>query len=173
MCVALAPMLTFALSAASAVVGYMGQQQQYKAAMAQKIENDRAAAEAARHRYDSINNSLNSEQKKASSENLEGQIAGLQARSKAKTAAGEAGLQLSGLSVEALLSDFTGQQERYLGKIDQNYQTTLTAYEDEKKGAYDTARARINSVAMPTKPSFAGAALRIADAGLGLYKSTL
>lgn len=168
MCVAAVPLLTFALSAASAVVGYMGQQQQYKAAMQQKIENDKAAAEAARNRYRSINNSLNSEQKKASAEGLDAAVSGLEARGTAKVAAGEAGLQLSGLSVNALLNDFHGQEERYLGRIDQNYQTTLMAYEDEKTGAYDTARARINSMAMPVKPSFAGAAIRIADAGIGL-----
>ncbi len=164
MCVAAMPLLTFALSAASAVVGYMGQQQQYQAQMAQKIENDRAAAEAARNRYESISKSLLSERKKAAGEANEAQIEGLKARSKARVASGEAGV--SGLSVDALLNDFSGQEERYLGRIDQNYDTTKFAYEDEKRGAYDTARARINSMATPVKPSFAGAAIRIGQSAI-------
>ncbi|CAA2141610.1 hypothetical protein [Hyphomicrobium sp. ghe19] len=171
MCVAAMPLLMFGLSAASAVVGYMGQQQQYAAAAAQKSENDRAAADAARNRYESISKSLSSEQKKASSESMDAQTEALKARSKARVAAGEAGV--SGLSVDALLSDFSNQEERYLGRIDQNYQTTRAAYQDERTGAYDTARARINSMATPVKPSFAGAALRIGQAGVDSYSQYL
>lgn len=170
MCVAAVPLLTFALSAASAVAGYMGQQQQYEAQMAQKRENDRAAADSARKRYESIATSLKGEQSKASGEMLDAQTEALKARSKAKVAAGEAGV--SGLSVDALLSDFSGQEERYLGRIDQNYNTTAAAYQDEREGAYDTARQRINSMATPVKPSFAGAAIRIGQAGIDAYSST-
>jgi hypothetical protein len=164
MCVAALPLLGFAFSAASAVVGYMGEQQQYKAAMAQKVENDKAAADAARNRYESISKSLTSEQKKASGDEMDAKLDALRARSKARVSAGEAGV--SGLSVDALLSDFSTQEERYLGRVDQNYQTTRDAYQDERIGAFDTARARINSVGTPTKPNFLGAALRIGAAGV-------
>ena len=167
MCVAAIPLLGFALSAASAVAGFMGQQAEYKAAMAQKQENDRAAAEAARNRYKAIQNSLRSEQKKATGESMEASKEALKARSRAKVAAGEAGI--SGLSVDALLSDFKSQEDMYLGRIDQNYSTTFMSFEDEKVGAYDTARARINSMATPVKPSFLGTGIRIASAGLELF----
>lgn len=171
MCVAAVPLLTFALSAASAVAGYMGEQQQYKAAMAQKVENDRAATDAARNRYESISKSLTSEQKKASGDEMDAKLDALRARSKARVAAGEAGV--SGLSVDALLSDFSTSEERYLGRVDQNYQTIRDSYQDERNGAYDTARARINSVATPTKPNFLGAAIRIGSAGVGSYSDYL
>jgi hypothetical protein len=167
MCVAAMPMLTFALSAASAVVGYMGQMQSYKAQQQQYMENARAAQEAARNRYKAIQNTLRSEQRKSTNESMDASKDALKARSSARVAAGEAGV--AGLSVNALLSDFASQEEAYLGRIDQNYDTVFMSYEDEKTGAFDTARARINSVSQPVKPSFLGAAVQIGQAGVQLY----
>lgn len=172
MCVAAPGLLAgmqFVLSAASAVVGYQAQMAQYEAQMAQWKANQEAADLAARQRYQSINNSLASEQQKVTAEMVDAQREGLRARSRARAAAGEAGV--AGLSVDHLLSDFYFQEYDYLSRLETNYDTAFMAYEDEKFENYDRAIARKNSIPYPTKPSFAGAAIRIMSGGLDAFSS--
>ena len=104
----------------SAVVGYMGQQQQYEAQKQQYQNNREASNKAAVNTYTSQQNRALQERKAASQETQNLNIEAMRGRSTAEVAAGEAGV--TGLSVDALINDYYGQQGRYERTLSNNYQ---------------------------------------------------
>jgi outer membrane PBP1 activator LpoA protein len=158
---------SFAMSAASQVVGFQAQGQQYEAQQ-QHYENNRAAAnKAAVETYASTQNRILQEQAAASDEAQKLNIESAKGRATAHVAAGEAGV--AGLSVDALIGDFYGQQGRYERTLDNNLQMQSDYLRGEMDATTAQAEGRINSVDQGTPPSFADAALRIVGGGLDAY----
>jgi len=157
----------FALSAASAVVGYQAQQQQYEAQQQYYKNNREAANKAAVNTYASNQNRALQERAAASQELQKTNTDALRARSTAEVAAGEAGV--TGLSVDALIADYYGQEGRYERTLDNNYQMNADYLRGEMDATQAQAEGRINSVEQGQKPSFADAAIRILGGGLEAY----
>ncbi|WP_132413098.1 hypothetical protein [Neorhizobium sp. S3-V5DH] len=159
----------FAMGAASSIVGYMGQQAQYEQQQ-QIYENNRQEAnKAAVDTYASTQNRILQERAAASNEAQKINIDAAKGRATASVAAGEAGV--AGLSVDALISDYYGQQGRYERTLSNNMQMQ----EDYLVGEMDATRAqaagRINSVDQGTPPSFLDAAIRIGSSALDGFTS--
>lgn len=149
----------FALSAASAVTGFMGQQQQYEVQQQHYRNNREAANRAAVNTYASNQNRALQERKAASQEVQNLQTEAMRGRATAEVAAGEAGV--TGLSVDALIADYYGQEGRYERTLSNNYQMQADYLRGEMDATMAQAEGRINSVDQGQKPSFADAAIRI------------
>jgi hypothetical protein len=157
----------FALSAAGTVAGFVGQSQQAEAQQEYYKNNRDAANKAAVNTYAANQNRALQERKAASQETQQLQTDAVRARSTAEVAAGEAGV--SGLSVDALIGDYYGQQGRYERTLDNNYQMQADYLRGEMDATQAQAEGRINSVQQGQKPSFADAAIRILGGGLDAY----
>ena len=157
----------FAISAASTVAGFAAQQQQYEAQQQQYKNNRDAANKAAVNNYAANQHRQVQETAAASQEKQNLQMEGMQARSTALTAAGEAGV--TGLSVDALIADYYGQEGRYERTLDNNHQMQADYLQGETEAVRAQTEGRINSVDQGQKPSFAGAAIRILGGGLDAY----
>lgn len=154
----------FALSAASTVAGFMGQQQQYEAQQQYYKNNREAANKAAVNTYASNQNRALQERAAASQQLQQLNTDAMRGRATAEVAAGEAGV--TGLSVDALVADYYGQQGRYERTLDNNYQMNADYLRGEMDATQAQAEGRINSVQQGQKPSFADAAIRILGGGL-------
>lgn len=168
MCIMMAPVvlagLQFAVSAASTVVGFMGQQQQYEAQKQMYKENAKNAQQMARDQYAHTQNRWIQERSAAAMEKQNAGIDAIEARATAAAAAGEGGV--IGNSVASLIGNYFAKQGRYNDAVDQNYQMSrdyLWASMDQTK---NQAQSQINSMPKPVKPSFLDAAIRIAGQGL-------
>lgn len=151
-------------SVGGAVVGFMGQQQQYEAQKQMYKQNIKNAQQTARDQYAHTQNRWVQERNAASLEKQNTNIQAVEARATATAAATEGGVQ--GNSVDQLLASYWGKQGRFNDSIDQNYQMSrdyLWASMDQTK---NQTQSQINSMPKPVKPSFLDAAIRIAGAGL-------
>ncbi|MER8505694.1 hypothetical protein NKH91_06120 [Mesorhizobium sp. M0894] len=157
----------FALSAASTVAGFVGQQQQYEAQQQYYRNNREAANKAAVNTYAANQNRALQERKAASQEQQNLNVEAMRGRATAEVAAGEAGV--TGLSVNALIADYYGQQGRYERTLDNNYQMQADYLRGEMDATQAQAEGRINSVQQGQRPSFADAAIRIMGGGLDAY----
>lgn len=160
----------FAISAASTVAGFVQQQNEADAQNERYRDNALAANKAAATKYASQQNRALQERKAAGQEQEKLQTQGLKARSTAEVAAGQAGV--TGLSVDALLADFYGQEGRHERTLDTNYQMQADYLRGELDATQSQAESRINSVQQAEGPSFAGAAIRILGSGLDAFSST-
>lgn len=158
---------SFIMSAASAVAGFAQQQAQYKAQQQRYENNKKASNAAAVNRYASQQNQDIQERKAASEEKQKLNIKAAKARATAQTAAGEAGV--TGLSVDALVNDFYGEEGRHERTLDNNYAMKHDYIRGEMDVTEANTASRINSVSQGIKPSFAGAAIRILGAGVKAF----
>lgn len=164
MCMMVLPMLTLALGAGQAIMGYQAQQQAASRQNQYYAQNAEAANAAVVNQYAATQNQRLEERSSADQDKMQGDIAAMKARGSAVTAAGESGV--SGLSVDALVNDYYGQQGRHNESIDTNYQMKsdyLTAQMDQQNAQ---ATSRINSVQRAAPPSFADALLRIGGSAI-------
>lgn len=175
--------LSLAISATSAIAGLAGSissvnaQADYQRDLA--IERQRQIdenAELARKSYEintaQIDKATQQAQEAAGEKVFENRIDALKARSTASVAAGEAGV--SGLSVQALLDDFSAQEGRFNSAVRRNLEGEQAQGESDKAAAQALAEGRIQSVtpfiAAPIEsPDYFGAALRIGQAGVDYY----
>jgi len=154
----------FAMSAGSAVMGFGAQQSEYEAQQ-QNYKNNRIEANrAAVDQYASTQNRQLQEAKASSQDLQDLNREALQGRATANVAAGEAGV--TGLSVDALINDYYGQEGRQERTLSNNYQMTIDGLRDEMTGTQRQAEGRINSVPQGQKPSFASTAINILGGGL-------
>lgn len=168
MCLMVAPALMAGLSlvsgVASAVVGFMGQQQAYEAQNQMYKQNIKNAQQTARDQYAHTQNKWIQERNAASLEKQNANIDVASAAATAEAAGVEGGV--SGNSVSQLVASYYGKSGRFNDTVDQNYQMNrdyLWASMDQTK---NQTQSQINSVPKPQKPSFLDAAIRIAGAGL-------
>lgn len=157
----------FAMSAVSAVAGFAAQQQQAEAQNQHYRNNRDAANKAAVNSYAANQNRALQERKAASQEQQNLQTDAMRARSTATVAAGEAGV--TGLSVDALIADYYGQEGRYERTLSNNYQMQAEYLRSEQEVTRAQAEGRINSVQQAQPPSFADAAIRIFGGAIDAY----
>ena len=150
------------LSAASTVAGVYGQQQQVKAQNAYNDQQAKNAMEAYKANLAQTNLMQSQEHAAATQKINENNRAAEAAKAKALVSAGESGI--SGLSVDTLLADLSGEQARYNESVNQNYQNASMAIDNQRTNAQVTAASQINSLKTPQSPDYLGAALRIGTA---------
>jgi hypothetical protein len=167
---------SLAVSAASAVAGVVGQQQSASAqAKADAINRENAETEADNAFNLSTtqeNVRLLQEGEEKSQAQFHNALDAKKARSTAIVAAGEAGV--SGVSVDALLADFSASEGRYSDALQHRFENETVQSHFNMKG-YDASRtSRINAASTAKayrQPDYFGAALRIGGAALDSYGS--
>ncbi|WP_299316649.1 hypothetical protein [uncultured Halomonas sp.] len=150
------------LTAASTAAGLYGQQQQAKAQNAYNDQQAKNTMEAYRANLAQTNLMQSQEQAAASQKINENNRAAEAAKAKALVSAGESGI--SGLSVDALLADLSGEQSRYNESVNQNYENASMAIDNQRKNVQINAASQINQLKTPQSPDYLGAALRIGQA---------
>lgn len=83
---------------------------------------------------------------------------------KAVAAGGATGV--SGNSVEALLGDLSGVQTRYNNSIQTNFDSSVSALENQRLNVYSNAASTINGLKTPAQPDYISAGLKLAQAGV-------
>lgn len=105
------------------------------------------------------------DEKQAKQKIAQNQKQAIQARSRAKTAAGEAGV--SGLSVDALLGDFERQEAEFKDSVRENLGNRNQQRHQEALAAGTRLQSRQNSVQPVSRPSLIGTGLQIAGSAVG------
>ena len=152
----------FVLNVASTVAGVEGQRQQAKAQNAYNEQQAKNAMEAYRANLEQTNLMQSQEHAAATQKVNENNRAAEAAKATARVSAGESGI--SGLSVDTLLADLSGEQARYNESVNQNYQNASMALDNQRTNAQVNAASQINSLKTPQSPDYLGAALRIGQA---------
>ena len=160
MCEPTAAMLV--LNVASTVAGVYGQQQQAKAQNAYNDQQAKNAMAAYRANLEQTNLMQSQEHAAATQKVNENNRAAEAAKATALVSAGESGI--SGLSVDALLANLSGEQARYNESVNQNYENASMAIDNQRTNAQVNAASQINSLKTPQSPDYLGAALRIGQA---------
>jgi hypothetical protein len=154
--------ITAGLAIASAVGGVYAQRQM---ANAQEDYNQKQYANTMQAFRDNIaqtNLMQDQEHAQAVQQKTINNMQAAKALSTAAVSAGESGV--SGLSVDALLSDLAGQRDRYNESVDTNYQNASAAIDNQRRNISTQAASQINSLRTPQMPDYLGAGLRIATA---------
>lgn len=159
--------ITAAVSAASSVVGFMGQQEAAAEQNRAHAENRRNALMAFENNNLQSNLRIAQEQEAASQERFKTSQEARAARARTQVAAGEMGV--SGNTVDILLQDIVDAEDRSIGNTNKNLDWSVAQLEAGKKGQSYQALDRINSMQRGKKPSFAALGLSIANAGLNSY----
>ena len=150
------------LQVASTLAGVEGQRQQAKAQNAYNDQQAKNAMEAYRANLAQTNLMQSQEHAAATQKVNENNRAAEAAKAKALVSAGESGI--SGLSVDALLADLSGDQSRYNESVNQNYENASMALDNQRTNAQVNAASQINQLKTPQSPDYLGAALRIGQA---------
>lgn len=144
--------------------------QQQQAADAQVAANQRQYQNTMRAMAANVNqtNAEHMQQREAAMQKLdENNMNARAARSTAQVSAGESGI--SGMSVDALLSDLGNRQQRYNSAVTTNYQNAEMAINNQRENIGIDAASQINSLKTPAAPDYMGAALRIGTAAYDYY----
>ena len=157
-----------ALTTASAAADVYSQQQQAKAQNAYNEQQAKNTMEAFRANLAQTNLMQSQEQAAATQKINENNRAAEAAKAKALVSAGESGI--SGLSVDALLADLSGEQSRYNESVNQNYENASMAIDNQRKNVQINAASQINQLKTPQSPDYFGAALRIGQAAYDYKK---
>lgn len=157
------------MSALTTITGLVGQAAQ---ASAQEKRNQQIAEEAKRAReVEALQLSLRARQERDAANQAIDQNTkrARAAKSTAITAAGEAGV--AGLSVDALLSNYSQQEVAYNTAVRKNLDFTYEALEAEGQGVDSRYRSRLNQRTPVQAPNFLGAAARVAGGVFDAYTS--
>lgn len=144
------------------------------AADAQSEVNDIAkenAIEARNANYDQLMAMSKQETAAAEQQLRENDIEALKATERAKVAAGESGV--TGLSVEALLADMYGKQARFTDNVNQNLENRQQQIAFERDNVDRAHQSTVNSLPIPERPNYMGAALKAGDGIFGAYNDYL
>lgn len=161
------------LALASLAIGTAQSIAQYQAADAQadaQEEYNRRLQENAAQAYQNDLELLQLQQQQdedsAQEETFRNQVAAREAKARAKTAAGEAGV--SGLSVDALLADFDRQEANFKNSVLENLGNRNAQRDAEKNSALTRYQSRVNSAQPVSRPNVIGTGLNIAGQGLSI-----
>jgi hypothetical protein len=135
-------------------------------------ENYQLSVQSANAQYRALQDRSSQEGEAATQKTLEQAREGAAARSRALAAAGEAGV--SGLSVNALLTDFMGQEARYRESVATNLGYSKDQLASEMEGVRAQAQGRIASIQPYMRqpvdsPNYFGAAMRVGGNALDAY----
>jgi hypothetical protein len=160
-------MMSLAVSTASSVVGFAAESQAADDQNRIYEQNRLNALQAFEDKQRSMNLQISQERESAALEKFDTALEGRAARATNTVAAGESGV--SGITIDALARDFTSREQRFNDRVDKQTDWTVSALEADKRGQSYEALNRINSEPRARKPSFVGAGLRIASAGVDAY----
>jgi hypothetical protein len=159
------------MSGGSAILGYMGERQQYAATEANYKTNANNALTAYQGDIEANNLDLMSSQEAATGRRLDASAEGLAARSAARVGAGERGI--GGYTAAALMQDIGFSEGQQVANINRNSQLDDSRYRLSAKGAKDSAQSRINSAPRGTKPSLLALGASLGSAALsGMHMTT-
>ena len=89
---------------------------------------------------------------------------------KATATGGASGVE--GNSVDALLGDLSGAQVRYNNSVKTNFDSSVSALENQRLNVYSNAANTINGLKSPAMPDYIAAGLQIGDATLKYASAT-
>ena len=144
--------------------------QQQQAADAQERSNQIQYQNSMRAMAANVNqtNAEHMQQREAAMQKLdENNMQARAAKSTAQVSAGENGI--SGMSVDALLSDLGNRQQHFNSAVTTNYQNAEVAINNQRENIGIDTASQINSLKTPAMPDYAGAALRIGTAAYDYY----
>ena len=162
------PTTILAIASVASTVASVSAQQE--AASQQEQANQRQYENSMRAMAANVNqtNAEHMQQREGSIQKLEeNNMSARAAKATATTAAGESGI--SGLSVDALLSDLSGKQGRYTNSVTTNYENAEMAINNQRENIGINAASQINSLKTPQAPDYVGAALRIGNTAYDYY----
>jgi hypothetical protein len=158
---------SLAISAASAVVQYQGQQAQYSAdkqRYQQNLINSRAAQ---RDEQRSLTLRQMQEQDALSQKTHLVKVESAERQADVKVSA--AGGNVSGISVDNLIGDVVSRAGTQQNSLERNWENTAAQLQAEQDATATRTQGRINQVAQPTAPSAAGPVLGFLGSGLKAY----
>jgi len=164
---------TLAISAATSVASVVGQQNQAEATAASQNRYNRQMEQNALVARNANLANLEVERNTALEDTREqinqNSIAARRATATTRVSAGEAGV--SGLSVDALLRDLSGQAGFDNATATENYLRRDANINSRRENAQNEATSTVNSIRQPViqAPDYLGAALRIGQAGITAY----
>lgn len=164
------PTTILAIASVASTVASVSAQSQ--AASAQSAANQRQYENTMRARNANINqtNLMQQQEREAGSQKLEqNNMAARAAKSTATVSAGENGI--SGLSVDALISDLGTKQNRFNSSVQTNFDNSTMAIANQRENIDINAASQINSLKTPAMPDYFGAALRIGNAVYNGYNN--
>ena len=160
---------SFTIGAFSQLANYEAQQQAADQQNETYRQNAYAANKAAQQQSFDINQRILQEQEAAAGQK-EDQYRQVQAaQATAAVAAGEAGV--SGLSVDALLREFSAKGSQASDRVDQQTEWNIAQLNNQKTQVQAQAADRINSVQRAASPSFFTTGLGILGSGLDSYSA--
>ena len=165
MCGPALPLIGLALSIGSSVMAYQGQQKQAKAQNQMRQDNAINANIAAQRKYEDEGRKLTFDARQLQQDGYKAVMDTRKAQGTALASAGASGMDISSLSVSAILAD----QEQQLANSLSNVQTKLTDTKDaynSRVSSYEAeAAGRANSIAPASGPSPLALGLNIASSG--------
>lgn len=173
MCTAMAMAATaLGINTAQTAASFIGQSNMAKAQARFQEKQGAAANEAYRANLEALGLMRQQDISAASDQQQEVQREALQARSRAATAAGEAGV--SGNSIDMLLREFQARELNFNSNIAENVKRRSDQTDREMLSARAGAQSQVNMARSPIeKPSFLDAGLRIAGSAFGAYNQFL
>lgn len=164
------PTTILAIASVASTVASVSAQSQ--AADAQSAANQRQYENTMRARAANLNqtNLMQQQEREGSMQKLEqNNLAARAAQATATVSAGESGI--SGLSVDALMSDLGTKQNRFNSSVVTNYDNSSMAIANQRENVDINAASQINSLKTPAMPDYFGAALRIGNAVYNGYNN--
>lgn len=164
------PVSLAVLTVASTAASVSAQQQ---AADAQAETNQRQYDNTMRAYRENVNqtNLMQQQEREASLQKVEdNNMKARAAASTATVASGESGV--SGLSVDALMSDISFDQNRFNSSVQTNFDRAQGAISNQRENVYANAASSINGLQTPAAPDYLGAGLKIAQAGYDYKQRT-
>lgn len=158
------PTTILAIASVASTVASVSAQSQ--AASAQSAANQRQYENTMKARAANLNqtNLMQQQEREGAVQKIDqNNMAARAAKATATVAAGENGI--SGLSVDALLSDLGTKQGRFNSSVQTNFDNTTMAISNQRENIDINAASQINSLKTPAMPDYFGAALRIGNAG--------
>jgi hypothetical protein len=160
-----------ALSIASAMAGAAGQRSQQKAQEAANKQQYNNAVTARNANLVQTEIQARQASDAAGQKIMENNMKAQDALSTAQVSAAESGV--SGLSVDALLSDLAGKRDRYNTGVQTNLDNDIQAINNDRENANIRANNVIASLKPATPPDYLGAALKIGTAGVNYWDETV
>lgn len=157
-------LLSFGLSAAGSVVGFMGQSNQADAQTQEYNQNKAAAERAFADTTGAINTQQEQQQDAAALQIQQNDLKTRAAEATARAGAAAGGIQ--GISVEEVMGDYAGQESRANAAINQQTKWDVAQGQNEKVAAGDQMASRANSMTPGVQPSPLGAILGIGQAAV-------
>lgn len=160
--------ISIGLSVAGNVAGFAGQQQQTDAYNAAAQQNAINAGSAATRKYSDEQRRISQEAKQTNQEGWDAVMKARQAKGTAVASAGTAGMDLSSLSVNSILSNIAFNEANSEYNIADRHDQEEAGYRSNVEAYKAEAQGRINSMPFKEGPSPLGLALGIATDAFGI-----